>query len=270
MLDGKRELREVPVDLLDEPTEPIRRLADVDEMERLCRSVAERGVLVPLVVVQEGKRFRVVAGLRRLHAARATGIVSVPVVVIPSDPGDEAWAMYAENRLREAINPLDEAQWLHRVSEALGLRQSDLAARLQVSESWVSQRIGILAWPADVRSALAEGWLTFAVGRELSQIGAESRRRQALRMAKVSGCTARQAADWRRHWQAEQGEFTVGRGAREYRQPSEDSAQLEVRCELCERVLSEAEQRILMLCQVCKAAVDELRAQYQAKSSSQP
>lgn len=269
-MESDRELKRIPVDSLAEPSRAIRRLADADAMEELRRSVAEHGVLVPLVVVEKGERFEVVAGYRRLLAARAAGLVDVPCVVIPGGAAEEAWAMFVENRLREGINPLDEALWLNELIQESGESNRDLAARLGVSESWVSQRLSLLMWPEDVKSGVAEGWLSFTVGRELAQIGDERRRRQVLRMAKVSGCTARQAADWRRAWQAEQGALTIDSQGGEYRQPGDPGETVEVRCELCVQVVPEYEQRVLVLCPACKASVDALREQYQAEPSSQP
>lgn len=265
-----RELMEIALEEIGDPAEPIRRLADAEKLEDLRRSVEERGVLVPLIVVRREKGYEVVAGLRRVVAARAAGLESVPCVVIEAGAESEAWAMYVENRLREPVNPLDEAMWLCRMARDLKLSNRDLAARLSVSESWVSQRMRVVTWPEDVKSGLAEGWLSFAVARELAQIGAEQRRRQSLRMARVSGCTARQAADWRRRWQTEQGALTLDTGGGEYRQPPEAENVLELHCELCARVTSEAEQRVLMLCVGCKASVDALSADYAAKSCSKP
>lgn len=270
IVEGNRELRSIPLDVLDEPARAIRKLADFEALEELRSSVAEHGVLVPLVVVRDGDRYRVVAGLRRLLAARAAGLVDVPCVVISGGPANEGWAMFVENRLREAINPLDEALWLGELVQEEGLSNRDLAARLGVSESWVSQRLAITLWPEDVRSGLAEGWLSFTVARELVQIGDERRRRQALRMAKVSGCTARQAADWRRCWQTELGGLTMDNAGGEYREPGDPPPVVEMRCELCMGVLSEYDQRVLVLCPGCKASVDALRAQYEAQSSPQP
>lgn len=266
MTAESRELANIAVDLLDEPDDPIRKMASPEAMDQLRSSVASRGVLVPLVVVRRGERFEVVAGLRRLLAARAAGIEQVPCVVMPKDASEEAWAMFVENRLRESVNALDEALWLQRVLKTEGLSARDMATRLGVSESWISQRLAILVWPEDVRSALAEGWLGYAVARELAGIAEEQSRRQALRMAKVGGCTARQAADWRRQSELADGLVEQGGRAGSRENGRSEPPAIETRCELCVRVVAELDQRILLLCPECRQAVQALRDQYAAES----
>lgn len=260
-----RELLTVAVDLLDEPGQPIRRLATERGMEELRRSVAARGVLVPLIVVRKEGRYEVVAGFRRLLAARAAGVEEVPCVVMEDEHEARVWAMWAENRIREGINPLDEAQWLHVILEAERIPAHELAIRLGVSDSWVSQRLAILVWPDDVRSALGEGWLTFAVARELAGIKGDQERRQALRMAKVSGCTARQAADWRRQYEKGDGLVQEPGGGLTSESRGGQESPMETRCELCAEEVSEREQRLLVLCPVCQQAVVSLRESFTAQ-----
>lgn len=262
MTAESRELRNISVDLLEEPSEPIRRLASEQGMEELRRSVAARGVLVPLIVVRKDDRFEVVAGLRRLLAARATGVVEVPCVVMEDERAARTWAMWAENRIREGINALDEARWLSVILEEERIPACELAIRLGVSESWLSQHLSILLWPDDVRTALGEGWLSFAVARELAGIKGDQERRQALRMAKVSGCTARQAADWRRQYEKNDGLLQEPGGGLTSDVPGETAPPVETLCELCTEEVREQEQRLLVLCPTCYQAVASLRESY--------
>lgn len=269
MTTESRELKSVSVDLLDEPSEPIRKLASERGMEELRRSVAARGVLVPLIVVAKGDRFEVVAGLRRLLAARATGVVQVPCVVMEDERAARTWAMWAENRIREGINALDEARWLSVILEEERVPACELAQRLGVSESWLSQHLAILLWPPDVRTAVGEGWLSFAVARELAGIKGDQERRQALRMAKVSGCTARQAADWRRQYDKASGLVQEPGGGLTSELPGGTGGQVETRCELCSEDVRERDQRLLILCPTCHKAVASLRESYTSQGTPQ-
>lgn len=217
-----------------------------------------------MVVVERGEQYEVVAGLRRLLAAQSAGIATVPCVVMPADAGAESWAMWVENRLREQVNALDEAVWLERVASAEALTGRELASRLGVSESWVSQRLAILVWPDDVRSAIASGWLGYAVARELAAIQDERVRGQCLRMAKVSGCTARQAADWRRHASLSEEPMGEPGGGVQGEAPGEGPPAVHARCDLCEDAMSERDQRVWVMCPTCHKAAVALRETYRS------
>jgi ParB/RepB/Spo0J family partition protein len=264
MTADSRELKWLPLSSLVPPARPIRQLASERGMEELRRSVKERGVLVPLVVVPRDEQYEVVAGLRRLLAARDAGIPTVPCVVMPADAGTESWAMWVENRLREQVNALDEAVWLERVASAEALTGRELASRLGVSESWVSQRLSILVWPEDVRSAIASGWLSYAVGRELAAIQDERVRRQCLKMARVSGCTARQAADWRRHASLSEEPMGEPGGGVQGEAPGEGPPAVHTACDLCSSVVAEREQRVWVMCPTCNDAALALRDTYRS------
>jgi ParB/RepB/Spo0J family partition protein len=218
-------------------------------------------------VVPRGDRYEVVAGLRRLIAAQSAELETVPCVVMPADARTEAWAMWVENRLREQINALDEAMWLERVASAEALTGRELASRLGVSESWVSQRLSILVWPGDVKSALAEGWLSYAVGRELAAIQDDRVRHQCLRMAKVGGCTARQAADWRRHASLSEEPMGEPGGGLAAEAPGDGPPALHTTCDLCGSVVAERDQRVFLLCPTCNDAALALRDSYRSGST---
>jgi len=195
--------RLIPLDTIEFPEVGLRSVGDPSTREELRESIRRRGVLVPIIVRERGKGYLLIAGRRRVLAAREAGLVMIPASVVDPEPKWERWAAITENRMREPLNAYDEAQYLARMISERKISQKDLAEDLDVGPNWVSQRIGILEWPIDVRGAVAEGKLGFAVGRELAAIGSETHRKLAVDQAIRSGCTVRQAAEWRKQAPAE-------------------------------------------------------------------
>ena len=248
---------DVSVDAIEQPERPIRALEEERDFEELCRSLQQGGLIQPLLVEECGERFRVIAGHRRLRAAVAVGLLAVPCLAVECDDEWRAWAMLTENRVREQINVLDEALWVTRLVEQSGGSRESVSRVLGVSLSWVTQRLAVTGWPEDIRSLLASGALAFAVARELAGIKDEARRRQAVRQAVTSGCTVRQAADWRRRVNAEFSEEsecggllgTVSEGAGE--------PLVSGHCQACGVTLREGEQRFILVCEGCQRILVE-------------
>jgi len=155
------QLKEIAVDAIQGPSVELRTAGTESGMSELRSSIAERGILVPVIVAETDIGYRLVAGKRRVLCAKSLGLATVPAIVVEPDEAWESWATAAENRLRESVNAVDEAHWLQRRMEQLHVSGGELAAVLGVSPSYVSQRLSSLQWPEDVRAALASGQLSF-------------------------------------------------------------------------------------------------------------
>lgn len=227
-------------------------------MEELRKSVAARGVLVPILVAEEKEGYRVIAGARRAVAAKEAGLAMVPAIVVDAERSWEWWAKLAENELREALNAYDLATWLKALLDESGQSQAELASALGVSEPWVSQRLALLSWPPDVRDAVRVGKLSYAVGRELAAVSEDSAREGYLRSAVVSGCTVRQAAQWRRGWEASKAgkQPSVVAELPSVEPSGEPGAVRE--CAVCRERKPEGELLMLVLCKTCAETLQEL------------
>lgn len=242
---------ELPLDLIQVEDKPLRTLMTDAGMEELRASVREHGVLVPISVATAGEAFRLVAGLRRVMVCRSLELATIPALIGEMSEAEINWARFAENRLREAVSPLDEGvyvvEWLNRES----VTQAEIAAALGVSEGWVSQRVGILRWPADIQECLGRRSISFAVGRELAGIPDAARRRHFLRYAELGGCTVRQAAEWRR--QAARAAALQGEPGGAEAEPERVGGGVveDEGCFICEREIGLAGGRYLMVCESC-------------------
>lgn len=249
------ELREIPLDAVREGKLRLRNVGDEEKMEDLRLSISQRGVLIPIVVRELKKGFELICGRRRTICARAVGLATIPAMVVKASKEWAAWACLTENRVREQVNPVDEALWLAEVMKRDKISQRTLAERLNVSEQYVGQRLSTLHWPGDVREAVLQQEISFSVGRELCQITEESHRKHLLRIASTSGCTARQAGDWRRAWLREQsGSECEGNGAAGI-EPGELDRAAPGSCSMCGADDTKGKGQQVYLCETCSKAV---------------
>jgi len=243
----------LPLDLIRIEEKPLRTLMTDAGMEELRASIREHGVLVPISVVTAGEAFRLVAGLRRVIICRSLGMASIPALIGEMTESEISWARFAENRIREEVSPLDEGlyvvEWLNRE----GVTQAEIAAALDVSEGWVSQRVGILRWPEDVQESLGRRAISFGVARELAGIGDTGRRKHFLRFAELGGCSVRQAAEWRR--QAARAAALAGEVGGAEPEAERGGGEIGERegCFICEREIGLGGGRYLMVCEGCLA-----------------
>jgi ParB family transcriptional regulator, chromosome partitioning protein len=184
-VDPKAELRRVPVSLIrPNPNQPRKRF-DSDSIAALARSIADAGVVQPLIVrpLPDG-RYELIAGERRLRAAREAGLESVPVLLRDENEAGRLETALIENVAREDLNPVDEARACAALVEDLGLTKEELARRIGRSRASISNLVRLLDLPDAVLDLLESGELSEGHGRAVLQLrGAEARTRLARRAA---------------------------------------------------------------------------------------
>lgn len=188
-------LLEIPVAAVAaNPRQPRMEFAE-ETLAALARSIREVGVLQPIVVrVREGA-YELVAGERRLRAARLAGLPTIPAIVRDSDDTDALREALIENIHREDLAPLELAAAYQELLEELGSTQEEVAERLGCSRSQVANTIRLLSLPGDVQQLLAGGRLQAGHARALLGLpDDEARSAVALRVA-AEGLSVRQVED---------------------------------------------------------------------------
>lgn len=176
-------LLEVPVGAVaPNPRQPRTSFED-ETLEALAQSIQEVGILQPIVVRRVGQGFELIAGERRLRAAKRAGLATIPAVVRESDDTESLREALIENIHREDLNPVELAEAFRELLEELGLKQETLAERLGVSRSHIANTIRLLQLPAEVQHLLAERRIQAGHGRALLSLAeAEAQRTLALRI----------------------------------------------------------------------------------------
>lgn len=178
-------LLEVPVNAVaPNPKQPRTRF-DEETIGALAASIREVGILQPIVVRRAGDgRYEMIAGERRLRAAKAAGLATVPVVVRDSDDQDLLREALIENIHREDLGPIEQAEAFRQLLEELGLKQEELAERVGVSRSHIANTIRLLGLPLEVQQLLTDEKLTAGHARALLSLGdQEAMTSLALRVA---------------------------------------------------------------------------------------
>lgn len=165
-------LMEVPVNAIaPNPKQPRTRFDD-ETLAELAASIREVGILQPIVVRRAGDgAYELVAGERRLRAARLAGLASVPVVLRDSGDADLLREALIENIHREDLNPIELAEAFRQLLEELGLKQEELADRVGVSRSHIANTIRLLALPFDVQQLLTDDKVSAGHARALLSLG---------------------------------------------------------------------------------------------------
>jgi ParB family chromosome partitioning protein len=182
--EGASGLLQVPVGAIGPNPRQPRSVFDDETLDALALSIQEVGVLQPVVVRRSAAGFELIAGERRLRAARKAGLATIPVIVRESDDAESLREALIENIHREDLNPIELAEAFRELLEELGLKQETLAERLGVSRSHVANTIRLLQLPAEVQALLGDGTIQAGHGRALLSLAqAEKQRSLALRAA---------------------------------------------------------------------------------------
>jgi len=148
---------------------------DDASLRELADSIRANGVVQPLLVRRKGSRFELVAGERRLRAAKLAGLETVPVVI--REVPDEKLLEIAlvENIQREDPNPIEEAHAYRGLLEGVGLTQESLAARIGRDRSYITNYLRLLRLPDDVQKLVQDKMLSTGHARALLGLPEPSR-----------------------------------------------------------------------------------------------
>jgi ParB family chromosome partitioning protein len=190
---GDPDYRELPTGMVrPNPAQPRRRF-DPESIATLAASIAEAGMIQPILVrpLPDG-RFELIAGERRWRAAREAGLEVVPALIRDDDEATRMQTALIENVAREDLNPVDEARACAALVEDLGLTKEELARRLGRTRSAISNLVRLLDLPDDVLELLSEGELTEGHGRAILIAKGDDIRRRLARDAVAAGWSVRE------------------------------------------------------------------------------
>jgi ParB family chromosome partitioning protein len=170
----------VPVDRIrPNPAQP-RRVFDHQGLEELAASIAQYGVIQPLSVRRRDDGYELVAGERRLRAARMAGLSEVPCILLAVDEEGSGMIALVENLQRRDLDYMEEAEGLSRLMRLYGLSQEQAAAKVGKSQSAVANKLRLLRHSPAVREVLREQHLSERHARALLRLPDERARLDAL------------------------------------------------------------------------------------------
>ncbi|MBR3779044.1 MAG: ParB/RepB/Spo0J family partition protein [Clostridia bacterium] len=170
----------IPIaDIRPNPSQP-RRDFPLDSLMELAQSISENGILQPLTISMEGGEPTLIAGERRLRAARIAGLREVPCVQVQAEARQRQVLTLIENLQRQDMNCFEEAQGIRHLIDSFELTQCEAAHQLGMSQSAVANKLRLLRLPEDERRALIEGGFGERHARALLRLTDRTRRLQVM------------------------------------------------------------------------------------------
>jgi ParB family chromosome partitioning protein len=158
-------VREVPPALVDPNPHQPRTNFDSAALEALAASIRVHGILQPLVVTAAGDRYELIAGERRLRAAKIAGLDVVPVIIRSFDEQQKLELALIENLQRAELNPIEVATAYRKLIDQFNVTLGDISKRVGKDTSTISNTIRLLGLPVEVKRAVIHGEITEGHGR---------------------------------------------------------------------------------------------------------
>jgi ParB family transcriptional regulator, chromosome partitioning protein len=189
-------LREVDVEAVSPNPRQPRTSFDETTLDELADSIDQLGVLQPLLVrARVAGSYELVAGERRLRAARKAGLTHVPVLLVEADDRGSLERALVENVHREDLNPVEEAEAYRALLEDGGQTHEELAGRVGKSRASITNSLRLLELPTEIKRFLVDGLLSSGHGRALLGLQGNPFQRRLAKRAAQEGLSVRETEE---------------------------------------------------------------------------
>ena len=164
------EIKEIPIsELRVNPYQP-RKVFDEEKLNELADSIKEHGVFQPIIVKKSIKGYEIVAGERRFRASQKAGLTTIPAIIRDFTDDQMMEIALLENLQRENLNAIEEAEAYKSLMYSLGLTQEQVAKRVGKSRSHITNMIGILSLPNNIKDLISSNKISMGHARILSKL----------------------------------------------------------------------------------------------------
>ena len=173
--ENKNNVVEIAIsDIRSNPYQP-RKTFDSESLNELAQSIKEYGVVQPIIVKKSIKGYELIAGERRTKAAQIAGLKTIPAIIKEFDDQEMMEIALIENIQREDLNPIDEATSISNIIKLRGYTQEEFASKFGKSRSYVTNLLGLLKLPDNVKKLVEKKALSMSHARVLSKIEDEDK-----------------------------------------------------------------------------------------------
>jgi ParB family chromosome partitioning protein len=191
-------LREVEPELVDPNPHQPRTRFDETQLQELAASIREHGILQPLVVTRAGERYELIAGERRLRAAKLAGMMLVPVIVRSFDEQQKLELALIENLQRANLNPIETATAYRKLMDQFNLSNDQVGQKVGKDRSTVANTLRLLNLPLEAKRAVSEGKISEGHARVILSIGEPDKQLELLELIGKNNWSVRQAEEFAR------------------------------------------------------------------------
>ena len=186
---------EIPLDRIRaNPYQPRKSMEDA-ALRDLAASIAEHGVLQPVLVTETIDGYELIAGERRLRAARLAGLSRIPAIVRQLAGREQLEVALVENIQRADLNPLEEAEAYRQLTDAFGMSQDDVARRVGRARSTIANTLRLLDLAPAVQTAVRDGTITEGHARAIASIEGSAEQEALLAAVSHRGLSVRQTEE---------------------------------------------------------------------------
>lgn len=233
MKNDPNKIQKISLDIIDEPASPVRSRFSDSAFNNLIRSIRSVGVLQPILVRKNGRRYEVIAGHRRLRASHLAGLVSIPAIVCDVSSDDSDVIKLHENLNREDVCIGDEAIFIRSFMHKHNLSSTLMGEKLGRSDKYVLDRLDFLTFPGELKMAVDDGKVSFSAAKYLAKISDRKIRDEYIHFAISGGITTRMA----KQWLDESKRGTLAPRVEEQIQKDEETGKTQIvpfiKCQLC-------------------------------------
>jgi ParB family chromosome partitioning protein len=177
-IELKNEIINVPTEQIKpNPFQP-REDFDSQSIEELAQSIQEKGVIQPLLVRRKGDYYELIAGERRLRAAKSLSLKEIPIIIKDVEDRDSLELALIENIQRQGLNPIEEAHAFQYLIDKFQVTQEKISAALGKARATITNTLRLLKLPKEIQDEIKKGRISFAHGRALLEIEDENHQRR--------------------------------------------------------------------------------------------
>ncbi len=173
--ENSKDVTEILIDdIRSNPYQP-RKTFDIESLNELAKSIKEYGIVQPIIVKKSIKGYELIAGERRTKAAKIAGLEKIPAIIKDFDDQEMMEIALVENIQREDLNPIDEATSISNIIKLRGYTQEEFANKFGKSRTYVTNILGLLKLPDEVRKMVEKRSLSMSHARVLSKMDDENK-----------------------------------------------------------------------------------------------
>lgn len=190
--EAKEGVQTVALDLIESnPFQP-RQHFDEEKLQELAQSIAEFGLLEPVILRKHGRAFQLVAGERRVRASRLAGLEEIPALVRDFEDVEMMQVALIENLQRENLNPIEEAEGYQRLIAEFGFTQNQVAEAVGKKRSSIANALRLLNLDEEEKRLVQEGALSVGHAKVLLGVSSKKKRAELVKKVLRDGLSVRQ------------------------------------------------------------------------------
>jgi ParB family transcriptional regulator, chromosome partitioning protein len=204
-------IREIAVELVDPNPHQPRTNFPQEELQALAASIRVHGILQPLVATKQGSRFELIAGERRLRAAKIAGLATVPMIIRSFDEQQKLELALIENIQRQELNAIELATAYRKLVDQFNLSLADVSEKVSRSVPAISNTMRLLGLPIEAKRAIVDGLISEGHGRALLTLESDPEKQaHMLELILKNKWSTRQAEEFARGYRGRYGSKMKG------------------------------------------------------------